>query len=74
MHQAMYTRNLYVESPSASEPLLMWHVKRFIVKERSRRTFPIVTPPLRHVGMEAIVVGTEPLGRDVVMMEKASFY
>lgn len=74
MHQAVYTRNLYVDSPSDSEYLLMWHVKCLIVKKRTRRTSPMITAPLRHVGMEAIAVGMEPLGKDVVMMEKASFY
>lgn len=74
MHQAMYTRNWYVDSSSASEILLMLHVKGFIVKDQTQRTFPIITAPLPHVRMEAIVVGMEPLRRDVVILEKESFY
>ena len=73
VHQALYARNLSVNSPSPSELWLIWHAKG-LIKERTQRTCPVWTPPLRNVVMEAIVVGTEPLGSHVVIRETASFY
>lgn len=74
MRQAMYARNWYVTFPFASKLQLIWHVKGFIYKEGTRMTYPKLLPLLRLVRMEAIVVGTERLGRHVVMIEKVSLY
>lgn len=74
MHQALYAGNWSVNSPPPSELWLKSYAKGFISKERTQKTCPVRIAPLRSVRMEAIVVGTEPLGSHVVIREKASFY
>lgn len=74
MPQAMYASNWCVTFPFASRLRLIWHLKGFIYKEETRKTYPKLLPQLRLVRMEVIVVGTERLGRHVVMIEKVSLY